>query len=1541
MKMKRILCLLLALLMAMSLLSGCTEKVQIEHYAVPMDELPEGHEELVAELGAAPEAAEVPATEEPVTEVTEVPATEEPVTEATEVPATEEPVTEVTEVPATEEPVVEATEVPEEEAGGEAEIKAAALDEPVPVSPEQDDEQEKITVKLDPNGGTFPYEFDRRKGCIEVVLGESGTLTFNEAKEREPKREGYTFKGWFTEETGGEKVEINSQVPEGKTQLYAQWEAITRTVLLHVINGNFGGEWEGKPIDAGGTATIEVTLEGDILPETVRSITPTRTHGEFDGWYTKAPTEEQKSENGYNYWCTVRKNGDKVEPGDEVPAGVTTLYAAFTNTNTVGDNDKLVTYKLNWNGMFGKTAALTCTRKYSETDGGHKLDAEDLLVSGLNWDDYSKTFTGQEDLTDYWENNTFGGYTFKGWATTKTADSPTVKAGDTVVKNGDVLYAVWSKNGATNVTYWGDKPEPTPAVLDGLRIMGKTNKLDTANTGKVHGKEGASFSLELFCTPISAEATNVTWTLEVRKGVNVNAEGEDLAAVFKKPVTLTVKADVTDVTAEGTGITAKAEGLTLTITSNGDTSYGVTVSATATGTTGKAVSSNAPATVNFYHDWNDWTVTKAATAKAEGVETRSCMLCGTQETRPIAKLPATPAPTATAKPAATPKSQTGASGVGGPQMFEETAPQSRSANSSEPTTTAIPSIPDPRYVTIHCPGGSFYGYDTFVVTLTGDGKLPKGFDWYQPTRSGYRFLGWFDKQDGQSDAKEYKMGDSVPEDVNDLYAHWVGVVTLDAEPGNFKDSKEENNNYTRTVELVEGKLPDLSGYTPVYDISTEDQSVEFQGWYTGKSKITKEQKDDYSEWSIKPSGSKVEKGQEVAPGTTLYAGYEGASKTPAKVVTYKLNGNGMFGKTASLICSRTYSEEVNGYKVQAKDLAVSGLNWDSVNDHTQTFKSQDELEDYWKDHPIDGYTFKGWATTATDENPNVKAGETVVKDGDTLYAVWVKGNETNKTYREKPVPTPGPLNGVRIMGKTSKLNTANTGKVHAKPGESFTLELFCTPVGVQVDTVTWTLSVCKGGKEGDSLSYVFTNKPVTVTLEVKSGNTATDESTGIKAEANGLTLTLTCKDDTPYGVTVTAKATGSGRTVSCDAAATVNFYHNWGAEKVTKKATTEAEGTMTRTCTMCSATETRSIAKLPATPAPTATPTAKPTEAPKATETPKPVAPVIPQAAPGVPETPGIEEPTEAPKPAEAPKSTEVPAAKATEAPAAPAAKSAEAPKPTAAPTAKPAEAPKPTAAPTAKPAEASKPTEAPAVKPAEAPKPTEAPAAKPAEAPKPTAAPTAKPAEAPKPTEAPTAKPTEAPKPTATPKPETASAKKLAAPKVTISVASNGIKVSWNKVKGAPRYMVYYRENGGGWKRIGTTTKTSYTRKDAVLKSGVKYEFAVRCCANDKTTMLSGYKASNSLKYYAAPDVTIAKTSAGIKVSWNKVSGVPRYMVYYRENGGSWKKIGTTTATTYTRKAAVLKSGVKYEFTVRCCANDKKTMLGGYEASNALKYTK
>ncbi len=234
----------------------------------------------------------------------------------------------------------------------------------------------------------------------------------------------------------------------------------------------------------------------------------------------------------------------------------------------------------------------------------------------------------------------------------------------------------------------------------------------------------------------------------------------------------------------------------------------------------------------------------------------------------------------------------------------------------------------------------------------------------------------------------------------------------------------------------------------------------------------------------------------------------------------------------------------------------------------------------------------------------------------------------------------------------------------------------------------------------------------------------------------------------------------------------------------------------------------------------------------------------------------------------------------------------------------------------------------------------------RPTNTPEPTAEPTPEPTPVPtaEPTPEPTAEPTPEPTPVLTPEPTATPKPQLAAPTVKIEKVSTGIKVSWNKVAGSPRYMVYYKEGNGSWKKIGTTTSTTYTRKAANLKNGVTYTFTVRCCANDKKTLLGLYKASNSLKYtaqLAAPTVKIAKVAGGIKVTWNKVTGSPRYMVYYKEGNGGWKKIGTTTATSYTRAAKYLKNNVTYMFTVRCCENDKKTLLSPYKASNSITYKK
>ena len=174
-----------------------------------------------------------------------------------------------------------------------------------------------------------------------------------------------------------------------------------------------------------------------------------------------------------------------------------------------------------------------------------------------------------------------------------------------------------------------------------------------------------------------------------------------------------------------------------------------------------------------------------------------------------------------------------------------------------------------------------------------------------------------------------------------------------------------------------------------------------------------------------------------------------------------------------------------------------------------------------------------------------------------------------------------------------------------------------------------------------------------------------------------------------------------------------------------------------------------------------------------------------------------------------------------------------------------------------------------------------------------------------------------------------------LAPPTVTIANTASGIKVTWNKISGAARYAVYYRVGGGAWHKIGTTPNTSYTWKKAVV--GKSYTFTVRC-TNENKVNISPYVASNTVTYYplAAPTVSISNAANGIKVTWNKISGAARYAVYYRIGGGSWHKIGTTTATSYTWKKAV--SGTNYAFTVRC-TDSKKVNISPYVASNALTW--
>ena len=174
----------------------------------------------------------------------------------------------------------------------------------------------------------------------------------------------------------------------------------------------------------------------------------------------------------------------------------------------------------------------------------------------------------------------------------------------------------------------------------------------------------------------------------------------------------------------------------------------------------------------------------------------------------------------------------------------------------------------------------------------------------------------------------------------------------------------------------------------------------------------------------------------------------------------------------------------------------------------------------------------------------------------------------------------------------------------------------------------------------------------------------------------------------------------------------------------------------------------------------------------------------------------------------------------------------------------------------------------------------------------------------------------------------------RLKAPTVTVANAKSGTYLSWKKVSGATSYAVYrcYRKSGKwtDYKKIGTTTKTTYTDKKA--SSNVYYRYVV------KAVKKGGYTSTGStvkgIRRLATITPTAKKSGSAIKVTWKKASGAKHYAVYRRLKGSSkWTKLATTKTLAYTDKSA--KKGKYYEYSVRAVEGSS---YGAYSASKKVK---
>ena len=155
----------------------------------------------------------------------------------------------------------------------------------------------------------------------------------------------------------------------------------------------------------------------------------------------------------------------------------------------------------------------------------------------------------------------------------------------------------------------------------------------------------------------------------------------------------------------------------------------------------------------------------------------------------------------------------------------------------------------------------------------------------------------------------------------------------------------------------------------------------------------------------------------------------------------------------------------------------------------------------------------------------------------------------------------------------------------------------------------------------------------------------------------------------------------------------------------------------------------------------------------------------------------------------------------------------------------------------------------------------------------------------------------------------------KCVAPVVKVSNNENGsIKLSWDAVKGAKKYVIYRASSADGeFVKMYTTKGTYYNNTKATAGASYMYK-VVAVCGNDAAGNAESAVVFGTCKC-AAPVVSKVAGKAHPSIKWDAVKGAQKYVVYRSVNGGQFTKLYTTTNTSFTNVNA--KAGVSYKYKV------------------------
>jgi uncharacterized repeat protein (TIGR02543 family) len=264
-----------------------------------------------------------------------------------------------------------------------------------------------------------------------------------------PTKTGYEFNGWFTSQTGGEKVTEGTIFTENTT-IFAQWTP------AYIVTFNATG---GSVSPATGTAREDGTLAS--LPEE-----PTRTGFNFAGWFTeetggeKVTTSTVFTENTtiYAQWAiityeiTFAPNGGIVTPASGTTGEGWRLKKEDLPTPTWGSYFSFV-------GWFTEVTGGTRVTEYTVFDENTTIYAQWANIYSVTFDANDGTTNHEIRLTrsDHTLESlpvpTRTGFTFLGWFTAATGGTQVTTS--RIFTTNSTVYARWTSS-VSNVIFMED-----------------------------------------------------------------------------------------------------------------------------------------------------------------------------------------------------------------------------------------------------------------------------------------------------------------------------------------------------------------------------------------------------------------------------------------------------------------------------------------------------------------------------------------------------------------------------------------------------------------------------------------------------------------------------------------------------------------------------------------------------------------------------------------------------------------------------------------------------------------------------------------------------------------------------------------------------------------------------------------------------------------------------------------------------------------------------------------------------------------------------